>query len=106
MRLRRDPLLLLAVDLVLVVLAGWGAFWLRFNFDVPPEYARLAVLSMPWSLAGYAAGLVASAWPHVRSAVRGQVEVGGQLLHLPRRPLPNPERSLDEHSGPARASNS
>jgi FlaA1/EpsC-like NDP-sugar epimerase len=57
-RLRRDPLLLLAIDLVLVVLAGWGAFWLRFNFDVPPEYARLAVLALPWSLAGYAAGLV------------------------------------------------
>lgn len=57
-------------------------------------------------LFGAAAGLVASAWPHVRSAVRGQVEVGGQLLHLPRRPLPNPERTLEEHSGPARASNS
>jgi FlaA1/EpsC-like NDP-sugar epimerase len=57
-RLRRDPLLLLGIDLVLVVLAGWGAFWLRFNFDVPLEYARLALLAMPWMLAGYAAGLV------------------------------------------------
>jgi FlaA1/EpsC-like NDP-sugar epimerase len=57
-RLRRDPLLLLGIDLVLVVLAGWSAFWLRFNFEVPPEYARLALLAMPWMLAGYAAGLV------------------------------------------------
>ena len=60
MRLRRDPLLLLGVDLVLVVLAGWSAFWLRFNFDVPPEYARLALLAMPWTVAGFAAGLMMS----------------------------------------------
>ena len=60
MRLRRDPLLLLGVDLALVLLAGWGAFWLRFNFDVPPEYARLAVLATPWSLGGYALALVLS----------------------------------------------
>jgi FlaA1/EpsC-like NDP-sugar epimerase len=59
-RLRRDPLLLLAVDLALVVLAGWGAFWLRFNFDVPPEYSRLAILATPWSIGGYAFGLVLS----------------------------------------------
>ncbi|HKB53415.1 MAG TPA: nucleoside-diphosphate sugar epimerase/dehydratase, partial [Ramlibacter sp.] len=60
MRLRRDPLLLLGVDLALVLLAGWGAFWLRFNFDVPPEYARLAALATPWSLGGYALALVLS----------------------------------------------
>ena len=60
MRLPRNVLVLLGVDLVLVLLAGWGAFWLRFNFDVPPEFAALALLAAPWSLAGYTGGLVMS----------------------------------------------
>jgi len=59
-RLSRNIFLLLLVDLVLVVLAGWAAFWLRFNFDVPPEYGRMALLASPWSVAGYIAALLAS----------------------------------------------
>jgi FlaA1/EpsC-like NDP-sugar epimerase len=55
--LPRNTLVLLAVDLVLVLLAGWLAFWLRFNFDIPAEFNRLAWLASPWCLAGYAAGL-------------------------------------------------
>ncbi len=57
MRLHRNTLVLLAVDLVLVLIAGWLAFWLRFNFDIPAEFNRLAWLASPWCLAGYAAGL-------------------------------------------------
>ncbi len=56
-RLPRSTLLPLAVDLALVLLAGWIAFWLRFNFDVPAEFEQLALRASPWSLAGYAAAL-------------------------------------------------
>jgi len=59
-RLSRHTVWLLVVDLVLVVLAGWAAFWLRFNFDVPPDYARMALLASPWCVAGYTAALLAS----------------------------------------------
>ncbi len=59
-RLSRNIFLLLLTDLALVALAGWAAFWLRFNFEVPPEYARMALLATPWSLAGYTAALLMS----------------------------------------------
>jgi len=57
-RLPRNTLFLLAADLALVLLAGWAAFWLRFNFDIPDEFNRLALLASPWSLVCYAAGLM------------------------------------------------
>ena len=57
MRLPRNTLVLMAVDLVLVVVAGWAAFWLRFNFDIPEGFDRLAVLSVPWWVAAYGVGL-------------------------------------------------
>ncbi|WP_048441276.1 nucleoside-diphosphate sugar epimerase/dehydratase [Caenimonas sp. SL110] len=57
MRLSRNTLVLVAVDLALVLVAGWVAFWLRFNFDIPGEFDRLARHSIPWTLAGYATGL-------------------------------------------------
>jgi FlaA1/EpsC-like NDP-sugar epimerase len=57
-RLPRNTLLLLAADLALVLLAGWAAFWLRFNFDIPDEFDRLALLASPWSVVGYGAGLM------------------------------------------------
>ncbi|MHB1123511.1 MAG: polysaccharide biosynthesis protein [Ramlibacter sp.] len=60
MRLSRNVFLLLLADLALVVLAGWAAFWLRFNFHIPPEYARMALLAAPWSIAGYTAALLMS----------------------------------------------
>jgi FlaA1/EpsC-like NDP-sugar epimerase len=49
---------LLALDVALGLLAWWVAFWLRFNLDVPPEFARLAWVSSPWCALGMAAGLV------------------------------------------------
>jgi FlaA1/EpsC-like NDP-sugar epimerase len=56
--LSRSALSLLALDLVLALAAWWGAFWLRFNFDVPPYFAHLALLSSGWCMASYAVGLV------------------------------------------------
>ena len=58
MYLLRKPLLLLAIDLALVLVAWWLAFWLRFNLELPEEYAWLALLSLPLCLAGHAAGLL------------------------------------------------
>ncbi len=57
MRLPRDPLGLLALDLGLVIAAWWAAFWLRFNLDVPDEFVMLAFSAMPWPLLGYGLGL-------------------------------------------------
>jgi FlaA1/EpsC-like NDP-sugar epimerase len=55
-----------AADLGLVLLAWWLAFWLRFNLDVPRDYAQLAWRAAPWCLAGYAIGLAATrTWRHV-----------------------------------------
>jgi FlaA1/EpsC-like NDP-sugar epimerase len=56
-RLPRTTLLLLAADLALVLAAGWAAFWLRFNFDIPDEFLRLALSASPWCVAAYGAGL-------------------------------------------------
>lgn len=55
--LSRGALPLLAVDLALGLAAWWAAFWLRFNLDVPPEFARMARDASPWCLLGLAAGL-------------------------------------------------
>jgi FlaA1/EpsC-like NDP-sugar epimerase len=56
--LPRSALSLLVLDLALGLAAWWGAFWLRFNLDIPPEFARLAATSSPWCVLGLAAGLV------------------------------------------------
>jgi FlaA1/EpsC-like NDP-sugar epimerase len=66
MRWSRRVLLLCAVDLGLVMLAWWVAFWLRFNLDIPPEFVDLAVQGSPWCVVGYAAAFgVTRVWRHV-----------------------------------------
>lgn len=45
------------VDLPLIVLAWWAAFWLRFNLSVPAFYWEQALRTTPVALAGMAAGL-------------------------------------------------
>lgn len=55
--MRREALSLLVLDVLLVLVAWWLAFWLRFNLDVPPEFADLALRSSPWVLLSYALGL-------------------------------------------------
>ncbi len=58
MPFRKHTLAVLAADLLLVGLA-WGiAFWLRFNLDVPPEFAQMAWVTLPLSLTLYGVMLV------------------------------------------------
>jgi FlaA1/EpsC-like NDP-sugar epimerase len=56
--LPRRALSLLALDVALGLAAWWAAFWLRFNLDIPPEFARLARISSAWCALGLLAGLV------------------------------------------------
>lgn len=54
---RRETLALLALDMVLVLAAWWGAFWLRFNLDVPMDVQGVAWHSAPWVMLTFAIGL-------------------------------------------------
>jgi FlaA1/EpsC-like NDP-sugar epimerase len=45
-------------DLLLTALAWVAAFWLRFNFDLPPDYRAQVWLTLPVALAGMALGLL------------------------------------------------
>ncbi|MBC5782003.1 polysaccharide biosynthesis protein [Ramlibacter sp. USB13] len=56
--LSRYALSLLALDLALGLAAWWAAFWLRFNFEIPDEFERLALDASGWCVLGLAAGLV------------------------------------------------
>ena len=58
MRLRKEVLPFWAIDLLLVCVAWWAAFWLRFNFDIPEEFEALTWLSAPWMLVCFVAGLI------------------------------------------------
>ena len=53
---RNANILHLLVDLVLVAVAWLCAFWLRFNLDIADEFLDLALRSLPWTCAAYAAG--------------------------------------------------
>lgn len=44
----RSPTTIFLHDLVMVALAWWAAYWLRFNFDIPPEFQIRA-----WNLQFY-----------------------------------------------------
>ena len=88
MRLPKETLSLLLVDLLLVLLAGWLAFWLRFNLDVPAEFVQLALEASPWCLLAYGIGLVAArvyrqVWSYIGLPELRQLGVGivlGALL--------------------------
>lgn len=54
---RREAFFLLVLDVLLVLVSWWLAFWLRFNLDVSPEFTDLALRSSPWVLLSYALGL-------------------------------------------------
>ncbi len=58
MPFRKHTLAVLAADLLLVGLAWAIAFWLRFNLDVPPEFAQMAWVTLPLSLTLYGVMLV------------------------------------------------
>lgn len=48
-----------SIDAALVLAAWWLAFWLRFNLEIPDEFAALAWNAGPWAVICYAAGLAA-----------------------------------------------
>ena len=82
--LSRNALTLLAIDLALGLAAWWVAFWLRFNLDIPPEFARMAVAASPWCLLGLGAGLVArrvdrQVWTYIGLPEFRQLAVGVAL---------------------------
>ena len=49
---------LLALDLTLILIAWGGAFWLRFNLDVPDEFVAMAWGSAVYAVFGYVAGML------------------------------------------------
>ena len=57
MRLRKEVLLFGAIDIALVCLAWWTAFWLRFNFEIPDNFAAMALGSTRWMLPCFIVGL-------------------------------------------------
>lgn len=48
----------LPIDLTLVAVAWWLAFWLRFNLDTPDEFQTMMVNTLPWPLLGFAVSLL------------------------------------------------
>ena len=59
MLFRKHTLGVLAADLLLALVAWQVAFWLRFNLDVPPEFAQMAWTTAPLALAVYGLTLFA-----------------------------------------------
>ena len=51
-RWSKNNLLAFLSDLMLVALAWWLAFWLRFNLDTPDEFQTMMVKTLPWPLLG------------------------------------------------------
>ena len=43
-----------ALDLGLILVAWWAAFWFRFNLDIPAEFGKLARHTGLWAAVGYA----------------------------------------------------
>ena len=58
MRWSKNNLLAFVLDLMLVALGWWLAFWLRFNLDTPAEFQAMMVKTLPWPLLGFGASLL------------------------------------------------
>ena len=58
MRWSKNNLLAFVLDLMLVALGWWLAFWLRFNLDTPDEFQAMMVGTLPWPLFGFGASLL------------------------------------------------
>ncbi|MDR0274878.1 MAG: polysaccharide biosynthesis protein [Burkholderiaceae bacterium] len=75
-------------DLPLMALGWIAAFWLRFNFELPPDYRGQAWLTLPIALAGMALGLALlrvprQSWRYVSLADVRRIAAGvllGELL--------------------------
>lgn len=88
MRLPKTSLPLLLIDLLLILIAWWLAFWLRFNLEIPDEFVQLALEASPLCLAAYALGLITAqvyrqVWSYIGLPELRQLGVGilfGALL--------------------------
>ena len=72
------------VDLPLIALAWWLAFWLRFNLSIPDSYLGLAARTTPLALLGMALGLALrrvprQSWRYVSLSELRQLTVGVAL---------------------------
>jgi FlaA1/EpsC-like NDP-sugar epimerase len=68
-RVSKRRLLVFAHDVIAAALAWMAAFWLRFNFEIPPEYQTLMFQTLPWVVGIHAAvfwalGLYRGMWRH------------------------------------------
>ena len=54
----RQALFAALIDLCLVSLSWWLAFWLRFNFDMPDEFVDMMFQTLPLPLVAFACSLV------------------------------------------------
>ncbi len=86
--LRRMPGAVWLTDLALTACAWWGAYWLRFNFEVPARYFGQMLQTTPLALLGMALGLALlqvprQSWRHVGLAdlrrLAAAVVLGGVL---------------------------
>ena len=87
MHLSRAMALFALADLSMAALSWWAAFWLRFNFEMPHEYLRMALDTMPWAVGCMALGLAAArvqrqAWRYVGLADLRQLAWGVLLGSL------------------------
>ncbi|PJI96822.1 FlaA1/EpsC-like NDP-sugar epimerase [Acidovorax sp. 69] len=58
MRWSKNNLLAFVLDMVLVALGWWLAFWLRFNLDTPDEFQLMMMDTLPWPLLGFGVSLL------------------------------------------------
>ena len=76
------------VDICLVFLAWWIAFWLRFNLDIPSEFVEIARRHWAWSVMAYGialagAGVYRHVWSYIGLPELRQLGIGiafGALL--------------------------
>jgi FlaA1/EpsC-like NDP-sugar epimerase len=54
----KNSLIASALDLLLVAVAWWLAFWLRFNLDTPDEFQAMMVQTLPGPLLAYGISLL------------------------------------------------
>ena len=58
MHWNKHTLLAALIDLTLVAIAWWLAFWLRFNLDTPDEFQTMMVQTLPAPLLAYGTSLL------------------------------------------------
>lgn len=54
----RSRWLELPIDLMLVALGWWLAFWLRFNLETPDEFQNMMFGTLPWPMLGFCVSLL------------------------------------------------